>query len=255
MLDRDALAAHVETVRPTFHGSWHYGSRASVPHKYVAMPLGKVACSTLKFALQTFEGCSPGIDEWWKVHDGDAGPTLMDHPTDVVVEMLTSPDYLRFAFVRNPYDRLLSAWKSKFLVEDDEGYAPHRQRVREAFDHPTVDGRRVGRIAFREAVEFMLSEDERDDGHWSPQVDGLLLDVIDYDVIGRFERFSDDLTAILERLQAPAEVLAIARQRINETSPIPLVAAYDTVLARTVHDHYAADFERFGYEADSWRFA
>jgi len=36
--------------------------RASVLHRYVAMAVPKVACSTFKVALQIYEGCAPEGD-------------------------------------------------------------------------------------------------------------------------------------------------------------------------------------------------
>lgn len=42
-------------------------------------------------------------------------PKLQDFATPMIVEMLTSPDWFWFCFVRNPYDRHLSAYKDKML--------------------------------------------------------------------------------------------------------------------------------------------
>jgi hypothetical protein len=51
-------------------------------------------------------GCGPAPEQWADVHAGWAGPTLLAYPTAQIVEMLRSPDYLRFCFVRNPYSRV-----------------------------------------------------------------------------------------------------------------------------------------------------
>src|SRR5579859_7269165 len=214
--------------------SWSYHSRASVPHRYVAMSVPKVACSTVKMTLQTFEGCGPEGDRWWEVHAGDAGPSLLAYPTWQIVQMLRSPDYLRFCFVRNPYGRLFSAWKSK-LAGDDPQYAGLRASIRDACGYPVADGRRVGRVAFRDAVECLLADPGSFDDHWKRQVDVLVTDVISYDVIGRFERFTADFLAILTRLSAPAAVLDIAARTYNQTAPMTLGAAYDRQLAGRVY--------------------
>ena len=89
-------------------------------------------------------------------------------------------------------------------------------------------------------------------GHWSRQVDLLVADVIDYHIVGRYERFGQDFHAILRRLRAPAEVIDIASQVYNPTRPMALAAVYDPPLARRVYGHYMADFETFGYHRDSW---
>jgi len=130
-MDELVLARYIEAVRAEGRqASWGYHSQASVAHRYVAMTVPKVACTTIKMALQTWEGCGPGPDRWGDVHANWAGPTLLAYPTAQIVEMLRSPDYLRFSFVRNPYSRLVSAWKSK-LAWDDPQYGQVRASIRE----------------------------------------------------------------------------------------------------------------------------
>jgi len=167
--------------------------------------------------------------------------------------MLRSPDYLRFSFVRNPYSRLVSAWKSK-LTWDDPQYRQLQASIREACDYPIVGGQRTGPIAFRDSVECLLDDSGGFDDHWSLQVDVLVADVIDYHVVGRFEAFGQQFDAILRRLHAPQEVLGMAQQVFNPTQPMPLAGLFDRQLARRVYSHYAADFETFGYHQDSWRY-
>ena len=252
-MDELVLARYIEAVRAEGrHTSWDYHSRASLAHRYVAMTVPKVACTTIKMALQTWEGCGPEPDRWGDVHAGGAGPTLLAYPTAQIVEMLRSPAYLRFSFVRNPYGRLVSAWKSK-LARDDPQYDQLRASIREACDYPFADGQRAGPIAFRDAVECLLDNPVAFDDHWSRQVDLLVADVIDYHIVGRFERFGQDFPAILRRLRAPAAVIDVASQVYNPTRPMALAAVYDPALARRVYGHYLADFETFGYHQDSWR--
>lgn len=121
VVEKEVLAARVEAVRAgDGHTSWDYHSLASLAHRYVAMTVPKVACTTIKMALQTWEGCGPAPDRWADVHADWAGPTLLAYPTTQILEMLRSPGYLRFSFVRNPYSRLVSAWKSKFAGDDPQ---------------------------------------------------------------------------------------------------------------------------------------
>ena len=189
-----------------------------------------------------------------EVHSASFGRSLLDQPTDTVVDMLTSPEYFRFGFVRNPYSRLVSAWMSKLAWEND-GYEDVREAVREAFDYPTVDGRRVGTVSFRDSVELLLDPSTASlfDPHWHRQVDVLMVDVTELDFVGRFENFATDFSTVLERLGAPPHVSELATTVTDATTPIPLSAAYDSDLASRVHDHYLADFERYGYNEHSWR--
>ncbi len=226
-----------------------YHSRASTRHKYLTVATPKVACTTIKRTLHALEGLPPP-DPWWDVHDAAPELRLSHYSASEVQQMLTSPDYLRFAIVRNPYDRMLSAWKSKILAHRDTQYAPLRVEIRQAFDYPAgVEDSPI--VAFGDFVRFVTST-SHPDAHWSRQVSVLACDDVSYDVIGRFENFVTDFRAILERLDAPPPVLALAAEVTNPTVDLPPAAAYDSDLAKIVYDYYREDFERFGYERDSW---
>jgi hypothetical protein len=81
VVEKEVLAAQVEAVRAEGgHASWGYHSRASLAHRYVAMTVPKVACTTIKMALQTWEGCGPRPERWADVHADWAGPTLAGVP-------------------------------------------------------------------------------------------------------------------------------------------------------------------------------
>ena len=215
-MDELALAEKIELARIEHHASWDYHSRASIAHRYVAMTVPKVACTTIKMALQTWEECGPEPERFGDVNAVWAAATLLAYPTTQIVEMLRSPDYLRFCFVRNPYSRLVSAWSSK-LVPSDPQYNHLRASIRGACGYPVVDGERSGPIAFRDAVECMLDNQGAFDfdEHWARQVDLLIANVIDYHVVGRFERFGQEFPAILCRLGAPTEVIDVAPARLQ----------------------------------------
>jgi hypothetical protein len=172
--------------------------------------------------------------------------------------MLGADDWLRFAFVRNPYERMLSAWKSKIASTYDKQYDWLRDDIRLAYRYPDrADRRGHPMVTFRDFVRFVVeTADPRvvDDGHWDLQTRVLLYDLIPYDVLGRFERFSDEFVAILHRLRAPQKVRVLASQVTNPSPRVSLAAAYDHDLADVVYRSYQADFEAFSYERDSWLF-
>lgn len=228
--------------------SWGYHSRASVKHKYVTVTVPKVACSTIKRTLHVLEGLGRA-ERLAGEHEGGEGMRLSRFSAKEAAAVLRDPAWLRFTFVRNPYDRLLSAWKSKILSGHDTYYAPARDHMREALAYPSD-----AVVAFGDFVRVVTAGDDAisHDGHWERQSVVGMHDLIPYDVIGRFENFVEDFGSILERLGAPADVLALASQVTNPTEPLPSAAAYDRELASLVYAHYQEDFERFGYARDSW---
>lgn len=226
--------------------SWGYHSRVSIEHRYVCMTVPKVACTTVKRTLRAFEGL-PEIADHGVLHENDEQPRLSSLTEAEALDVLKSPQWLRFAIVRNPYDRMFSAWKSKVAVPWDAHYA----RLRD-------DLRASAGLAFADFVRYVIGSgipEVTNDGHWAVQSDILLADVIPYDVIGRFETFVEDFTAILRSLDAPDHVLAMAAEVTNATAQVPLAAAYDRQLASEVYRYYEADFEAFGYARDSWMVA
>ena len=217
------------------------------------MAVPKVGCSTLKLAVHTFEDPDAKI-EWWQTHADWPGWCALDHPDDVVVAMLSSPDWFRFCFVRNPYDRLVSAWKSKLASGEDGHYGWLRDAMLEAFDY-SRDGERPALIGFRDAFDYITETDEiaLRDPHWMPQSALLHPEMISYHVVGRFETFAADFQAIFGRLDAPPDVLAMAETRYNATPVTTFSDFYDAELAERVYSFYEADFIAFGYGPDSWR--
>jgi hypothetical protein len=251
---RQELAAIVEATRSDdLHQSLTYHSWVSRDHKYVCMTIPKVACSTVKFVLQRLAGHD---DPEFLANIHDQGLHLVELGTDEIVEALTSPDWLRFGFVRNPYDRLFSAYKSKIGNMREKQYVWVQNEIRERCDYPRRDGTRTGMVAFRDFVRWVRDARgwKRRDGHWNRQADILMQSLIPYDFIGRFETLVADFTSVLTRLGASDEVVKAASTVLNPTVKVPLAAAYDRDLADCVYAMYEQDFEEFGYDRDSWTF-
>lgn len=245
----------VARVRAVEHGvTWTYHSRFSSKHRYAAVAVPKVACSTIKRALHALEGIGPA-ERLALEHSAGEEMRFSRLSAKEAARILSADDWLRFTFVRNPYDRLLSAWKSKVRSPHDTQYAAARRTMRERLGYGVAAADDEQGVAFGDFVRLIVSGDEPElsgDGHWERQTVVGLHDVIPYDVVGRFENFADDFTAILRRLDAPARVVALAAEVTNPTEPIALAAAYDAELASIVYDYYRADFETFGYDRASW---
>lgn len=237
-----------------FSQSWGYHSRVSVTHRYVCMTIPKVGCTTIKRTLRAWEDL-PALDDWGALHENEEHPRLAHFSSAATAQMLTSERWTRFAFVRNPYDRLFSAWKSKIANTWDTQYLWLRDAIRDANGYPPSTDRFTPYVAFADYARFVATTDEARvvlDGHLNLQSNVLLADLIPYDVVGRFETFADDFAAVLRRLSAPDHVVALAADVTNATPRLPLAAAYDRDLADTVYRKYEPDFEAFRYRRDSW---
>lgn len=227
-------------------------------HQYFCMAIPKAACSKIKLVLQQLEGL-PLPPDPLRIHYRDEPglrfvPSIDDFSTAEAAEILTADHWFRFAFVRNPYARLFSAYKSQ-VMDLRSPYVGFREAIRGHAGYPTPAGGTPGRVGFADFVRYIATQpDPQRDGHWKSQTETLQRQFIAYDFIGHVETFQQDFAQLLHRFDAPAELLANLDKRVNTTAQLPLAAAYSKELADLVYEIYAEDFVAFGYMWDSWMF-
>jgi len=145
--------------------------------------------------------------------------------------------YFKFAFVRNPWDRLVSWWEMmrRNVVEG---------RPRNGFQRYVME--RAGTFA-----EFLQQCDaeyrDADGAKWiyRNQLDYLTDadDVLLVDFVGRFEQLQLDFSRVAARLN----VAPITLPRVNATVRRPYASYYSRELRELVAERYAKDIEAFGY--------
>ncbi|MCX6050057.1 MAG: sulfotransferase family protein [Chloroflexi bacterium] len=226
--------------------------------KYFCMAIPKAACSKIKIVLQQLEGFPLPADPLHVHYRATPGlrfvSSIADFSTAEASEILTADDWFRFTFVRNPYARLFSAYKSQ-VMDLSSPYIGFREAIRQQAGYPTPVGTPLGKVGFADFVKYIATQpDEQRDGHWKSQTGSLHLDAIRYDFIGRVETFEQDFRTVLQRFNAPAALLVTLAERVNTTAQLPLAAAYHKELADLVYSIYQDDFETFGYGRDSWMF-
>jgi hypothetical protein len=232
-----------------------YASFASLEDRFVYMEVPKAACTAMKVLLRELYTSPPlklfprfrrETDRAMFVHARENAPLppLTAFADKDQRELLEAPDVLRFTIVRNPYTRLVSAWRGKvFLCEPSvpDVYAAVRGT-------PPATGRKQP-IGFAEFVAYL--EDRTDEvwnAHWRRQVDLTFPNGLAFTHIGRTEDLDatiDILGRHLKRHQA------IAIPRVNEGFVRP-PAQFCEELARRVHALYEEDFAHFGYDVESW---
>ena len=137
--------------------------------------------------------------------------------------------YFKFAFVRNPCDRFVSA--CAMLHARNTGYAGNETAVMKR----TLTGLR-GAVKHADFGQLMLVR---------PQA-ALLVDEdgrIGMDFIGRYETLQDSFAEACRRIGIPGQRLAI----VNATVRRPWEDYYDGELRRLVTRFYRRDFEMLGY--------
>lgn len=129
-----------------------------------------------------------------------------------------------FAFVRDPWDRLVSTWSDKAVHLDHYGLPGDVRASFSSFVHWVAE-----RVDLAHA-----------DRHLRPQ--HRLVDLDRSDFVGRFETFSRDFEQVCRTLGLPP-----CDQHRNASHHDAYTAYYDRDLAALVGRLYAEDVETFGY--------
>lgn len=216
---------------------------------YVVVP--KAANSTIKRTLWKMAGVELDDGEAMSQLHGGSGPYLgfPDLNGRKIRQVLRAPTTFRFTFVRNPYTRLASAYRQKFLQPQPyETTAYYLRNLRLPLGQtPTFE-------TFLRSIA--AQSDDHADIHWMSQTRLMLLHMTAYDFVGRVERFEEEFSKVLLRLNAPLSLLSAEmdtnRYQPGEHDDGPFRAQYTPQLASMVHERYRSDFDQLGYASDSF---
>lgn len=193
--------------------------------------------------------------------------TMPIAPLSHYLDFLRAPEsYALFAFVRNPYARLVSAYKNKFFdtwakhgTHTDSDYPrsirqKHIRRVRRFATKQDLAGGEPGTQVPFETFLHYIGKDPvgQRDHHWCSQTDVLMFDRLTYRRIFKLETereegfrqiseaFGFDPDWTNAQLSHRKNVSSKREPFINDTN-LDLVKSY-----------CATDSEVFGYDAESW---
>ncbi len=224
----------------------------------------KVACTKIKKVLLTLDNWPLTADQILEkeVHIHNKERTGLIGPENLtwrgLSRVVSGEEFFKFGFVRNPYDRTLSAYSDKIYQPQKDptkrNYVPLAQRIKANFvgGNPREINLDRNPVSFAEFVEFISQQKRYDmDRHWLDQHLTMWHPYVNFDFVGKLENFSNDFAYVLERIKAPAKLIEEASKKANATKR-PRKKYYDQELARKVHDTFRKDFELYGYEGDSW---
>lgn len=161
-------------------------------------------------------------------------------------EILNLTKIFKFAFVRNPYARFLSAYLSKVedrdISKSNEFNIKHKEFL-ETFSRDKSFENFARLLAADETLLYSKVD-------FIPQVDFLLLKPEEYDFIGRFENINNDFTYVANKILSNSLTYAILKEDpAHQTSADKKLKQYYTSYTKgLVKDLYKKDFEMLGYE-------
>jgi tetratricopeptide (TPR) repeat protein len=128
---------------------------------------------------------------------------------------LCSPTYFKFVILRNPFDRLVSAYIDKFVRSPK----PNRHSI------PVINQvyKSLGKqpdqhqsITFKQFIDFLTDKEDRLlDPHWRPQYIYLGLGLLAFDFIGQFENLTPAIEILEKKLNTHIKTDVAPAHRIN----------------------------------------
>lgn len=206
--------------------------------KAVYFSIPKTGCTSVKKFFSSYYD--------WKMAENvhDIKSEIFEHIFNKDVNTPEYEDYYKFAFVRDPFSRLYSAYKSK---------------IKPGIEHPKyLDGVEKGLYnmglrkedPFARFVEIVSkAPDEKCDPHVKPQWlfitnnDGKLA----VDELYRFEDFVSEFNKLIKKLNLDIDSCSVPHENRTQRNLDEYKEHYDRRLIDVVGERYVRDFDLLGY--------
>lgn len=204
-------------------------------------------------------GAKPQLGPWWPVSRTRRYTTA---PLGDYFHAFNHPDDYDFrCFVRNPYARVLSAWNDKLVKGFHAPQYPRSMRKfvpqlrRWAAEHDLPGATDDAPFPFASFLSYIESQPEGGrNQHWDTQRSVLLADFVPYRHTYHMEtEFASGMADTLALVGIPADWTDQKLARPTNASGKIKDPVYTEELAERVYRLYQVDFERFGYDRDSWQ--
>jgi hypothetical protein len=206
--------------------------------------------------LRKLEGFSDYADPAL-LHRRDNGLVYLNQVDLLALVKELGKPYFRMLFVRNPYDRLLSAYLNKLGGVTKKGeiaplYRPVLRQMKQYLQREGISTiKNTLNITFEEFVEFIFRNGVAQlDQHFWLQSDIACLDIIDYDYIGRFEQLESDANEALSKLGVKEPFPSAGETQVMQTRASEKMKQYYRAenLYEKVYEVYRPDFDLLGYD-------
>ena len=204
---------------------------------YCVVP--KVGTTTWKRVIAKSREIRPGINRWimWR--------RLSNYTVEEMNEHLKT--YFKFVFVREPLQRLLSAYKNKF-IQIPRYTSELRKEIVQALRPQDFKPNGKNFVKFQEFIQYLSNNMSRNQ-HWRQYEKLCHPCVINYDFIGHLETLKEDAALLLKMAGIDGRVTFPPIHK--STGPSEVLEYYSHVPPRYIRklgEQYRNDFEMFDYE-------
>ena len=188
------------------------------------------------------------------------------YPRPSVQELLESsslPQAIVFLIARNPFERLVSGYRNKFL-RPDHNLSNKYQVIKDilvkyrnqTYNKINITLKSYEEPTFTEFVRYILDESRagnRLDEHWAPVYSFCNPCQLNFTHIIKFETFDRDTSIVLEKAHMSQYLPAsgTVQENVSKGKSISLVNKYlnelPLELQKELYDMYEIDFDLFGY--------
>ncbi|XP_075049070.1 carbohydrate sulfotransferase 9-like [Mixophyes fleayi] len=222
-------------------------------HKFIYCEVPKVGCSNWKrIILLLNDSLGRSINELkhYEVHTSSLLIKLSSYPPAIQTQLLAN--YTKVMFTRDPLERVVSAYRDKFLHKDDIYYSRTianqiKRRVRENINS-------TENITFEEFTRYIvLQAPQYTDTHWKPMYHLCDPCNIHYDIIGKFETLKEDADFVLKVIAAPQKLSFPNKKHHSNDSQTnhqitrQYLETLPPILFRQLKKRYSIDFSMFEY--------
>ena len=213
-----------------------------------------MACSTWKRILAKVQGLNVSAKQGIHLYTRGKFKMLNQFSAEEQKEKLST--YTKFFFVREPYERLLSAYRDCFF-----GSYKRKQEYWKNYGRFIINmlekygGRNSSQgketITFSEFIAYLDIRNKRGEKfqeHWRPQHQLCQPCFVQYDIVGHYETFLDDARYIFSTANFGRKV-QLPQWHPSSTGPL-LKKYYSEISKESIQkatNLYRADFRLFGY--------
>uniref|UniRef100_A0A8C4QZW9 Carbohydrate sulfotransferase n=1 Tax=Eptatretus burgeri TaxID=7764 RepID=A0A8C4QZW9_EPTBU len=216
----------------------------------------KVACSNWKRTLIRLSGnisMKPEDMEHKFVHDKTQLPTLDTYSQSEIEWRLKN--YFKFIFVREPFERFVSAFRDKFQHPHKYYHSVFGRWIIKAYrKNPSKKELNTNNITFPEFARFVIQNPLGPDTHWQQMNRICNPCQIQYDFIGHYETINEEANWLLRYVNIPTEVnfpkfkdIHSAESVTNEVLKKHYFSQLSSSVKAMLYKFYEVDFEMFNY--------
>lgn len=220
----------------------------------------KVACTNWKCILRYLNGSKDYLDPA-KAHDKEGSGLTFLCDIASAEYLIKDTSIPKYAFVRNPYDRVLSAYLNKIEPYTNGQRTSDQDNTYFYKVFVEIDAYRSEHLPSKSCVDFYcflhwldnVDDFHTNNEHWKPQSELLNIDKVNFDFIGKLENITHDAPTLLEKINCGIEFPSQKDVKFAPTKASEKKAKYysneEKKLANKI---FSKDFKAFSYLNDDF---